>query len=74
MVERETVALPSRRRVRAYRKAAVTRDGISGTSATGNSYEGLPQQVDRAEDRGDHDDHRGGDAHRQNVIEHGVPS
>ena len=38
------------------------------TSATGDSSDGLPQQLDRPEDRGDHHDHRAGDAHRQNVI------
>jgi len=37
-------------------------------SIGGNSSDGLPQQVDRAEDRGDHHDHRAGDAHGQNVI------
>jgi hypothetical protein len=34
----------------------------------GNSGDGLPQQFDRAEDRGDHHDHRADDADRQNVI------
>ena len=38
------------------------------TPSAGNSSDGLPQQLDRAEDRGDHHDHRAGDAHCQNVI------
>src|SRR5437016_6593134 len=36
------------------------------TSATGDSSDGLPQQLDRPEDRGDHHNHRAGDEHRQN--------
>jgi hypothetical protein len=39
-----------------------------GNSAAGNSSDRLSHQLDRAEDRGDHHDHRAGDAHRQNVI------
>jgi hypothetical protein len=48
--------------------SSVAAHNLSATSATGNSHDGLPQQLDRAEDRGDHHDHRAGDAHRQNVI------
>jgi hypothetical protein len=33
-----------------------------------NNGDGLPQHLDRAEDRGDHHDHRAGHADRQNVI------
>ena len=33
-----------------------------------NCGDGLPQQLDRPEDRGDHHDHHAGDADRQNVI------
>jgi len=40
----------------------------AGNASTGNSSDGLPQPLDRAKDRGDHHDHRVGDAHRQNVI------
>jgi hypothetical protein len=40
----------------------------AGNSWAGNSSDGLPQQLDRAEDRGDHHDHRAGDAPCQNVI------
>jgi len=41
---------------------------LQATPSAGNSSDRLPQQLDRAEDRGDHHDHRAGDAHCQNVI------
>ena len=41
---------------------------LQATPSAGNSSDGLPQQLDRAEDRGDHHDHRAGDGHCQNVI------
>jgi hypothetical protein len=41
---------------------------LQETPSTSNSSDGLPQQLDRAEDRGDHHDHRAGGAHCQNVI------
>jgi len=40
----------------------------AGNSWAGNSTNGLGQQLDRAEDRGDHHDHGADDADRQNVI------
>jgi hypothetical protein len=40
----------------------------AGYAVARASSDGLPQQLDRAEDRGDHHDHRAGDAHCQNVI------
>jgi len=40
----------------------------AGNSWVGNRSDSLPQQLDRAQDRGDHHDHRAGDAHCQNVI------
>jgi len=40
----------------------------AGNASAGNSSAGLPQPLDRAKDRGDHHDHRAGDAQRQNVI------
>ena len=45
---------------------------LQATPSTGNNSDGLSQQLDRAEDRGDHHDHRAGDAHCQNVIWHRV--
>jgi hypothetical protein len=45
----------------------------AGNSWVGNSGDSLPQQLDRAEDRGDYHHHRAGDADRQNVIQHRVP-
>ena len=41
---------------------------LQATPSTGNNSDGLPQQLDPAQDRGDHHDHRAGDAHCQNVI------
>jgi len=41
---------------------------LQATPSAGNSSDRLPQQLDRAEDRGDHHNHRAGDAHCQNVI------
>jgi hypothetical protein len=40
----------------------------AGNSWAGNSSDGLGQQLDRAQDRGDHHDHRAGHADRENVI------
>ena len=54
------------------RGGSVAAKPTAGNSWAGNSSDGLPQPVDRAEDRGDHHDHRAGDAHCQNVIEHRV--
>ena len=41
---------------------------LQATPSAGNSSDGLPQQLDRAEDRGNHHDHRAGDAHCQNAV------
>jgi len=46
----------------------------AGNSWAGDRSDGLRQQRDRAEDRGDHHDHRAGDADRQNVISIAFPS
>jgi hypothetical protein len=42
-------------------------------SSAGNSSDGLPYQLDRAEDRRNHGHDRRRDAYSQNVIQHGVP-
>ena len=44
--------------------SSVAATPTAGNSGAGNSSEGLPQQLDRAEDRGDHHDHRAGHADR----------
>ena len=48
--------------------SAVAAKPTAGNSWAGDRSDGLRQQLDRAEDRGDHHDHRAGDADRQNVI------
>src|SRR5262249_6450276 len=42
----------------------------AANSPAANRSDGRPYQLDRAEDRGDHDHDRRGDAHSQNVIQH----
>jgi len=48
--------------------SAVAATPTASNTWAGNSSDGLPQQLDRAEDRGGHHDHRAGDADRQSVI------
>ena len=48
--------------------SSVAAKPTAGNSWAVNSGDGLPQHLDRAEDRGDHHDHRAGHADRQNVI------
>jgi hypothetical protein len=48
--------------------SSVAATPTAGNSWAGNSTNGLGQQLDRAEDRGDHHDHGADDADRQNVI------
>ena len=43
----------------------------AASSSAANRSDGLPNQLDRAENRGDHDHDRCGDAYGQNVIQHG---
>jgi hypothetical protein len=42
--------------------------GTSSSVAAKPASNSIGRQLDRAEDRGDHHDHRAGDAHCQNVI------
>jgi len=43
------------------------------SSSAANRSDGLPYHLDRAEDRGDHDHDRRGEAYGENVIQHGRP-
>src|SRR5262249_58962268 len=45
----------------------------AASSSTANHRNGLPYQLDRAENQGDHEHHRRGDAYGQNVIQHNHP-
>jgi len=45
----------------------------AASSSTANRRNGLPYQLDRAKNRGDHEHHRRGDAYGQNVIQHSRP-
>ena len=45
----------------------------AANSSAANRSDGLPYELDRAEDRGDHDHDRRGEAYGENVIQHGHP-
>jgi len=51
-----------------WRPRPLWQPSLQETPSYGDSSDGLPQQLDRAENRGEHHDHRAGDAHCQNVI------
>jgi len=62
---------PSLAYARLHSEAVLCWPSAAAGSSVTNRRDDLPYCLDRTEDRGDHNHKRRGDAHSQNVIQHG---